>query len=296
MVSDDNRSVLKQGTARLKGPLKWGVIGVELTLVLILAYVAAGLVHQFLADSRPLPNVSASSLSTAESTEKEGVYLRFDPFFRAVAEVEVQPDQNTALPESNLQMDVFGLRAERGGGGAAIVKLQDGDQKLVKVGENLAPGARLTGVYKDRLELNRGGRREAVYLTPEAARSPVVQQRAMPSTQKITKVRTPVPPVRRPEAASGVQKILQELKNLGLKPVRRNRRIIGFRMPEDLPQVAQLLGFEAGDILLSVNGEPVNSFERFAELEEELASARQLNVEIERRGEVRRVPVSSLGS
>lgn len=298
MVSEDNKSALRLGAAKLKGPMKWVLMSVEVALVLLFAYVAAGLAHQVLAGSRPLPSIAVKASSAPEGSKTATAYLRFDPFFRAVASAETREVQDTVLPESNLQMEVFGLRAQRNGQGAAIVKLQNGEQKLVEVGQDMAPGVRLTGVYTDRLELNRGGRREAVYLVPEEQRSALL--RTTVDNRKLAGTRTPSGPVisqnSQQASKSTAQKVIQEIKNLGLKPVRRNRRIIGFRLPEDLPQVAQLLGFEAADILLSVNGEPVNSFERFAELEEELANARQLIVEIERRGEVRRVPVSSLGS
>jgi type II secretion system protein C len=259
-------------------------------MVLYVAYLAAGLVHTALEKDAPRVALrSAAGQPVAGAGIGKGKFLTFDPFYRSLADVEALAEATDSLPESSLQIEVFGLRASAEGAGSAIVKLQGSDQKLVQVGEEIRAGIRLVGVYADRLELSRAGTREAVYLKPQEKRE------AFRSS-----MRKPVPPRRisskNTALSSAAEKILSNIKALNLEPVRRERRIIGFRLPEELPQIAGMMGFEPEDILLAINGEPLNSFERLTELEEELGSARELAVEIERRGEVRQVAVGPLGN
>lgn len=268
-------------------PVRWVIMLLELGLVILIAYQLAGLVFTVAESDTTGPAPHAASRAAAASTETSadlGRLLTFDPFFRAISDAPVETGTARA-PESTLKIELFGLRAMGDGKGSAIVKMQGGEQKLVQVGDRLSSGVTLAGVYYDRLEINRGGSREAVYLRPQGERG-----------ARATAPSAPYSPSRPAPTASIDSGMIEALASLSLEPVRRARRIIGFRLPEALPGPFTAIGFEGGDILTAANGAPLTSFERLQELGEELAGASSVELEIERRGETRQVTVALRGN
>lgn len=261
-------------------PVRVAVLVIEAALVLAIGWQLVGLFTGGAADSDTAgPGVPQRPRQTgAHQVADISRLTSFDPFFRATP---VVPQEGTMrAPESSLKLSLFGLRAMQDGQGSAIVKMEDADQKLVRVGDAIAPGIRLVGVYTDRLEISRAGTREAVYLRPKSATS---AQAAAP---------------RRPGAAPAPSGrdgkntgLLASLTGLKLEPVRRERRIIGFRLPEDTPFLLTAMGLQAGDILTAANGSPLTSFERIAELSDELAGASRVELTLERRGEQRTLAI-----
>ena len=275
-------SVGHQGTGRSVIPspprnLRVAILFVELTLVVLIAYFAAQLVFRFLEvdpvldGSLPVVEVPAPVAANAETL------TGFDPFFREISGPVVP--QQTAIRESSLRLEVFGLRASPNGEGSAIIKSQDGDQKLVKIGDRVANGVTLAAVYPDRLEVNRAGVREAIYLRPQRERGSQPSGAVRASVSQTT---TAGPDI--------------DLTKFNLTPVRRERRIIGFQIPDPLPLQLLGSGVEAGDILTHVNNEPLTSFERLEEIGEELSGTSQLALGLERRGERLTLTVNLGGS
>lgn len=254
-------SVLSRG-------MRAGILSVELALVGLIAALLANFTLNMLAvepQQLPPPPPSQRSASVIDASH----LLSFDPFFRDVVESETQA--LAVMPESTLNIQVFGLRAGADGSGSAIIKLQDGEQKLMQVGDRITSGVKLAAVYADRLELLRAGVKEAVYLRPQQERAVAEAKpgRSSSSTR-----------------ASGTKAQLKPLfSSLQLTPVRRGRRIIGFRLPEPTPLALLGTGLEGGDILTSVNGSPLSSFERLQETSEALSLSSRLLLEIERRGQ-----------
>lgn len=262
------------------------VVAIELGLVLLIAYLLAQLSFQFMEDRRVVSSAAPTSVARSEQADFS-MLTQFDPFFRQVSRAPVSSQTSAAIPESSINLEVFGLRAVGGGEGTAIVKLQDGDQKLVRVGEQIGRGIQLAGVYVDRLEINRAGVREAIYLRPKNDRPSVTQQRPAPSSTR---------PANQATGAGASSPVIEQLMRLELEAVRRDRRIIGFRLPEVLPAEFRFVGLEAQDILLSVNGSPLASHERVQEMAEDVADASSLTIEVERRGERRVISFNLRGT
>lgn len=269
---------LSTGRTRLPSPprnMRVAVTCVELGLAALLAYFLAQFSFALLAVDppldRPLPTAQASSLSRSNFDELTG----FDPFFRDLQGLPVATQ--AAVRESSLRLEVFGLRAEPDGRGTAIIKAQDGEQKLIRVGDRVAAGVTLAAVFPDRLEVNRAGIREAIYLRPQKERTAISPTApSTPATQK----------------AASEMALQFDLSSFDLTPVRRERRVIGFQVPNPLPLPLMGSGLEADDILTHANGEPLVSFERLQEIGEDLSGARQLVLDIERRGERRNLTIS----
>ena len=268
-------SVGHQGTGRAVIPspprnLRVAILFVELLLVILIAYLAAQFTFRLL-EVDPSVDGSLPSVEAVEQVSASTETLTsFDPFFREVGDVTAQ--QQTAVRESSLRLEVFGLRASPNGEGSAIIKTQNGDQKLVKIGDRVANGVTLAAVYPDRLEVNRAGVREAIYLRPQRERQ----------IQTITTPR-PSAPVAASRASDTGPEI--DLTKFNLSPVRRDRRIVGFQVPDPLPLQLLGSGIEAGDVLTHANNEPLTSFERLEEIGEELSGTSQLMLGLERRGE-----------
>ncbi len=264
------RRSLNIATPRL---MRLAVILFELGLVVLIAYQFATLFYKFIgADKTALLPPQSVNLTADTEARDLSLLTSFDPFFRQISAAPIVPGGDIA-PESSLGIELFGLRAMGGGQGTAIIKMQDDDQKLVHVGDDIAGGVQLSGVYADRLEINRAGIRETVFLRPQNARRGIAPTSATPVTTNNGPVTNTV--------------VANLLSSLQLTPVRRDRRIIGFRLPGNLPPVLQMAGIEGQDILLTVNGLPLTSHERLQELAEETAGVDQLNLEVERRGEKR---------
>ncbi len=263
--------------------LRVGILLVELILVVLIAYLVAQFTFRLLevgpSIDGPLPSVEApeaDGLNTAGLTA-------FDPFFREIGTTEV-PEQ-AVVRESSLRLEVFGLRASPNGQGSAIIKTQDGDQKVIQIGDRVASGVTLSAVYADRLEVNRGGVREAIYLRPQRERqiAPSQPRQRTASAQPVVS-----------EGAAAGPAI--DLTKFNLTPVRRERRIIGFQIPDPLPLQLLGSGIEAGDILTHANNEPLTSFERLEEIGEELSGNSQLTIALERRGEALTLTVNLGGN
>ena len=254
--------------------VRFGVFLCEVAATTALAYAAVTLVHGLMEpDVKPAP-LGAIPVSTVDERADLSVLTTFDPFFRAVA--TAAPAGDTAAPESALKLELYGLRVDGDGRGTAIISNSgEAGQKLVRVGEEISSGISLAGVYADRIEISRGGVREAVYLKPAGSRTSTPAAAPAPS-------RASSAPDSVSAAGAGM---LTSLAGLRLEPVRRDGRLIGFRAGEGAE--ASLLtrfGLERGDILTGVNGSPLTSFERLKELPDEFAGANSLTLEIERNG------------
>lgn len=171
------------------------------------------------------------------------------------------------LPEGLMLRGIFG-----GGprGGSAIMRMQDGGERVVRIGREAAPGfvlkevglahALLSGPGGDvRLELGR----------PEGS---------TPATPTAAADR-----VRGQDPAGMREESLQY--RLGLAPQKRDGRIAGFAVRPDVSLPAlQRAGLRPGDIIVAVNGQAFESEEKVLELSREIAGSYTAKFEFLRDG------------
>lgn len=264
--------------------LRVGVVCVEFGLVGLVAYFLVQLTFDLMAvepDLRSAASVPRPENGAVIATDR---LLAFDPFYRQTIQ-EADSGPAISVPESSLAVEVFGLRASADGKGTAIVKMQDGGQKLIRIGDTIARGVTLAAVYADRLEVSRAGVREAIYLRPQAEREPGAASVAAPQRGAATARET-----------TDDGQVAFDPASFGLTPVRRDRRIIGFQIPDPLPLPLVGSGLEAGDILTRANGAPLASFEQLQEMGAELSGTQFMALEIERRGERRNLTLTLRGN
>jgi len=204
-----------------------------------------------------------------------GVLSRFDAFFHT-GERSSLAGMTQAGSE---QLRLFGVRAGEGGGGSAILGLPDGTQLSVGVGEEIQPGLVLRAVAPDHVTVARGSSVSRIDFgdVPVGAASVPPP----PATPQI--VARPGPAASRPETA--VVDPARLMAEAGLRPRMQGLSVNGFTVTAR-GESAQLqaAGLRAGDVILSVNGIPLDGPPAINRLRTDLAEAPEAVIRFERDG------------
>jgi len=200
------------------------------------------------------------------------LFSTFDPFFRTGV-ADAGADNVTSL-----NLTLFGIRSnESSGSGSAIIAGEDGIQNSYAVGEEIAPGVVLDSVAFDHVILSRGGMKESLYLDQSVPAETVAP--AASSTQG-----TPAP------ASNGDVGLNADTlqKTIGFAPRNEGGRVTGFVLqPRDDGTMMRLAGFQAGDIVVGINGRVVSSA---ADIISQIKPGARLSVDVERGGS--KVPIA----
>lgn len=239
-------------------PLVWLLIAL---LAVLLAVQVARLFWVVVTPVGPLGNWRSAQVNTVPPAARAALFLGFDPFFRNDATA-------TTSNVTSLSLTLFGIRAnESSGGGSAIIAGEDGVQNSFGVGEEVAPGVILDSVAFDHVILSRGGVKESLYLDQSVPAETVNP--------------TPAASLSAPTGdvalnAGTIQKAI------AFAPRNEGGRVTGLVLqPRDDGTIMRLAGFQAGDIVVAINGRPVSSA---ADIASQLRPGARLSVEIERGG------------
>lgn len=189
--------------------------------------------------------------------------------------------------------------------GIAVLAGSAGEQAW-RVGEEVAPGARLTGVWADHVKIERGGSEQRLDLPRERNLAPAEivrptpgRSRSGPAARSAAAVVSPeaprtgiVPaaPVPADPGAAGAPAGLPAgaegiLERLQVVPVLQGTRLAGFRLGagSDAALLASA-GLEPGDTITAVNGQALDSVARSEQLLGALAGSRQAQLRVLREG------------
>jgi len=251
---------------------------VEVALALLLA-VQLGRLVWIVAEPRDAAASMASS-SAAVSPADPAVFQRFDAFFRTGG----QSSLAEASAAGSGQMRLYGLRSDGSGGGSAIIGLADGRQVSVGVGEEVEPGLILRGVGPDYVTLARGASlSRLIFSDVPVGVAPVPPP--PPGPQIVTPPPPPPPPAVTPTAASVDP--AQLIAQAGLRPRMRGLRLDGFTVSASGDAaLLRAAGLQAGDVILAINGQSLDSLERIAALRGQLANSSGAELRFERDGTV----------
>ncbi len=194
------------------------------------------------------------------------LFSSFDPFFRSSA-------LQTANAVTSLQLTLFGIRMNEASGlGSAILSGPDGVQESYAVGEEILPGVTLNSVAFDHVIINRGGVLESLYL-----------DQSIPAET----VGTDAPMAAFPLTAGG-----NEIPGVAsLAPRNDQGRVTGILVsPLGDGALFNAAGFRNGDVIVSVNGNPVGSTGDIEALKSQIRPGARLSVEVERGAN--RVPIT----
>ncbi|WP_333570077.1 type II secretion system protein N [Sphingorhabdus sp.] len=220
----------------------------------------------------PVNDWRAPSVNIVPQSARMALFAGFDPFFRNDAAAD--STQNV----TSLSLTLFGVRTnESSGGGSAIIAGEDGVQNSFAIGEEVAPGVTLDSVAFDHVILSRGGVKESLYLdqsVPAETVSPPASGSA---------VTTPT------TSGGGVGLNADTLqKSIGFAPRNEGGRVTGLVLQaRDDGTMLRLAGFQAGDIVVGINGRPVSSA---ADIASQIRPGARLSVEVERGGA--KVPIA----
>lgn len=247
--------------ARMKGrparadPRQRALALLEILLIAALAIASARLVWTILTPPGPLGDWRATSISPPPAPAPGA----FDPFTRGA----VDPDP---VRVASVGLTLHGVRQDRATGrGAAILGRPGGEQASFVVGEEVAPGIVLAGIGFDHVVLDQAGERSQLFL-----------DQSVPATAV-----APAPPA----APANTEAARELLAGVEVTPRIEGGRVAGYALrAAGSGEVFRRAGFEPGDVLVSVAGQPVGAIGDPAALAAELGAGAATTVEVERDG------------
>lgn len=185
----------------------------------------------------------------------------------------VQPppaDAPTPIVSSQGRPDISQLNLRGVLSTGAVFGFADGRQRFVTAGREILPGIHLVSVHRQFVTIDQGGSQarlplEGASVAAETSSGPA------PTVSSSGRSFTTTP-------AANHQRQVLDLR-LGMEPEMEGDRIIGFRMKPDasLPFLSTA-GLRPGDVIISLNNEPVRSTERLMELPAEIEAIRIANI------------------
>jgi general secretion pathway protein C len=249
-------------------PLGNVIVGV---VVMIASIQTARLLWLLATPIGPVGDWRAPAANLVPPTARLALFSGFDPFYRSDS---VAP---TTQNVTSLSLVLFGVRANQSsGGGAAIIAGEDGIQNSFAVGEEVAPGITLDSVAFDHVILSRGGVKESLYLDQSIPAQTVGSLGSSPSA---------LAPIGGNSAGLNAETLQ---KAIGFEPRNEGGRVNGLVLrPRDDGTVLRLAGFQAGDIVVAINGRAVSSA---ADIAAQFRPGARISVEVERGGS--KVPIA----
>ena len=237
----------------------------QAVLVALLMLQAARLAWLILVPPAP---VGVAQPAAAASVASRAAPAGFDPFFPAATEAAVAVEASSIL--------LFGIRVGADGG-SAILGESGGPQGTYRPGESIKQGLSLSSIAADHVVLESQGRRIRLEFADAAGSA------ALPSTAALPTALPPASNAATP-AAVDPQRLLAEA---GLQPRLQDGKPNGYTLiPRGDGAALRQAGLQAGDVLLSINGQALTA-ERYSALAEELAGQTRLDITFERGTETR---------
>lgn len=209
-------------------------------------------------------------------------------------------DTPAVVPETRLNLTLKGVLASTEGGTAkAIIADAGGNEDFYSVGAAIPGGAQLEEIHEDHVILRRNNQLETLRLpddltsNPGRAGMPLAQPQSRTATRRTNQNRKNSR--LDPKASTGeilktwqgkLEQDPQELMSLvRAEPVERDGRLVGYRIrPNRDRSVMRKFGLRPGDIVTGVNGMALDNPLNGLEIINNLKTASQVSLEIERNG------------
>lgn len=259
--------------------------GVSALLVVAIAWQLVQLMWLLLepATSEPARVAAAPSSGTRTPPIDIQRIARSHLFGAANAPESTQNAANAPQTQMNLRL-AGTIASEDPNKGYAIIGESGGAAKFYSTGDAVPGGARLHAVYADRVILDRNGQLEALNL-------PRLNPNAVASA--------PPPPPQQNQFADNLRRIAET--NPGVlaevirpQPVFAGGTQRGYRVypGRNRQQFAQL-GLRPGDLILAINGTPLDDPNRGAEIFSTLGSSGRVTVSVERNGQTQELTLNT---
>lgn len=285
-----NSSSILSGIRGLGPELLTGSIASRLPAIMTWALVAAigvqaaVIVRDLIPEQAPpalAANAESAGAGTSASRRTVDVQSVIAAHLFGMANLaeQVSGDPSDA-PETRLSLVLAGtIAANDPKAGFGIIGESAAAAKLFSVGDSVPGGARLHAVYGDRVILERGGQLEALLLprdykggTPASSSSQALYE--LPRTTVVDRVRRMIA-----QDPGSVAEIMRP------QPVFANGQQRGYRVypGRNRAQFARL-GLRPGDLVMSVNGTPLDDPQRGMEIFRSIGTSDQVRVTVERNG------------
>ncbi|MFZ5440197.1 MAG: type II secretion system protein N [Myxococcota bacterium] len=168
----------------------------------------------------------------------------------------------------------------------SLAAIEHGKRSLtVAVGDEI-DGVEIVSIEQQELVVRREGRLERVGRgapTPGAVALPSTPSRGQPEVRTLP---GGLRSVNRRDVEAVIQNPLSIMNDVRLIPAMESGRMVGFRAPFVREGSAvSLLGLQAGDVIRSVNGQPIDNLERLMGLMQALQTSSRFEIGLERAGQ-----------
>lgn len=240
-----------------------------------IAAQAAVLLTNYFGAAQPLASAAAEAPSAAPTHSLDLAGILNAHLFGQASPAEADA---SAAPQTSLALVLAGVLAEPDPQkGLALVGESAANAKVHVVGDTLPGGAKLHGIYADRVVLDRGGRLESLMLPHQSAPAGMMPAQQPISTESNIGARVRQLVQQDPQALSNVLR-WQQVMN-------RDGHMAGVRVyPERNPAVFAKLGLRPGDLITGVNGTPLDDPSRGDEILRSLGSMPEARVTVMRSG------------
>lgn len=236
-------------------------------LVLLLAIQAIRLVWLVVTPLGPMGDWQTRDVQILSPQSRLSLFSNFDPFFRSGPAA-------SANVVTSLQLTLFGVRMNEGSGlGSAILAGPDGVQESYAVGDEIMSGVKLNTVLFDHVIIDRGGVMESLYLDQSIPAKTV-------GAEGDRNGQSSAPA----EASTGNMPTAEMIASaFDLSPRNADGKVTGIVVsPRGESALFRAAGFQDGDIIVSVNGQPVSSTSDIATLKRQIIPGARLSLEVER--------------
>ncbi|MFD2431837.1 type II secretion system protein N [Sphingobium scionense] len=258
-----------QGWRRYARPVDWLGL-VEKLLLAMLALQLARLIWVLLTPVGAFGPWEGRQAQLLSASARQALFASFDPFFRTGA-----PQAGNGVVTS-LALTLYGVRLNEGTGqGSAILATPDGIQNSYAVGDEIMPGVVLKAVSFDHVTIDRGGVEEQVFLDQSQTAPAIGGPADGPGSAPEGEVAPSPVPGRDAPSADAVK------RDIGFFPRTQNGRVTGLVLSPRGPGF-QYAGFQAGDIVTQINGQPIGSTGDLASLQNQIVPGARLSLTVER--------------
>ena len=197
--------------------------------------------------------------------ERQALFSSFDPFYRGGLQ------QSGGGVVTSLALTVYGIRLNEGSGlGSAIVAGPDGVQNSFAVGEEIMPGVVLKAVAFDHITIDRGGAEEQLFLDQSQPAPTAAPDGGAPAGLPLS----PIAGMDNPGAD-------MVKRDVGFTPRMQNGRVTGLILSARGPGFQQA-GFQPGDIVTQVDGQPIGSMSDLQALQGKIVPGARISLTVER--------------
>jgi len=274
-----------------------------LALVMLLGWQLAGITWAMLppiSDGQAQPEPATRRAETpAPGQQRDAAAVRLARlhlFGEQASETSEQPVRaQKDAPETQLDLTLKGLYAPGDGNGFAIISAGGGAEQVYAVDDTLAGGARIRGIYANRVVLRRNGRDEILRLAGTEAPAGETTTASGNASAKGQSSATHQSVTTNPEAiAERAREFRQRLNDNPLElarmvrfqPQMQDGELIGYRIKARAMKTDLLrdLGLRKTDVVTRINGVALDDPEQANQALQELRTAKTINVTLMRDG------------